>query len=156
MISIKVPTVGESITEVTLLKWTNPEGAYVDRDEVIAKLAQHGLTAANENGAGQIVAAGTLEQLAALETDPPAGALGHGLRHSGQRDPVLQPEPRSASPRLHGNGGDLRRASPERIDRAGQGAIAGRGRTDQRIAGLPVRDDSIKKRQNERSTRHAR
>ena len=45
-----------------------------DRDDVIAKLAQHGLTAANENGAGQIVAAGTLEQLAALETDPPAGA----------------------------------------------------------------------------------
>jgi [acyl-carrier-protein] S-malonyltransferase len=45
-----------------------------DRDEVIAKLTQHGLTAANENGAGQIVAAGTLEQLAALEVDPPAGA----------------------------------------------------------------------------------
>jgi len=45
-----------------------------DREEVIAKLAQHGLTAANENGAGQIVAAGTLEQLAALEADPPAGA----------------------------------------------------------------------------------
>lgn len=45
-----------------------------DRDEVISKLAQHGLTAANENGAGQIVAAGTLEQLAALETDPPTGA----------------------------------------------------------------------------------
>jgi len=45
-----------------------------DRDEVIAKLAQHGLTAANENGAGQIVAAGTLEQLAALETDPPTSA----------------------------------------------------------------------------------
>ncbi len=45
-----------------------------ERDEVIAKLAQHGLTAANENGAGQIVAAGTLEQLAALETDPPTGA----------------------------------------------------------------------------------
>ena len=45
-----------------------------DRDEVIAKLAQHGLTAANENGPGQIVAAGTLEELAALETDPPTGA----------------------------------------------------------------------------------
>ena len=45
-----------------------------DRDEVIAKLTQHGLTAANENGAGQIVAAGTLEQLAALEADPPTGA----------------------------------------------------------------------------------
>ena len=45
-----------------------------DHDEVIAKLTQHGLTAANENGAGQIVAAGTLEQLAALEADPPTGA----------------------------------------------------------------------------------
>ena len=38
MISIIVPTVGESITEVTLLKWTKAEGAWVDRDEVIAEL----------------------------------------------------------------------------------------------------------------------
>lgn len=38
MISIKVPTVGESITEVTLLKWTKKEGEWVDRDEVIAEL----------------------------------------------------------------------------------------------------------------------
>ena len=38
MISIKVPTVGESINEVTLLKWTKAEGAWVDRDEVIAEL----------------------------------------------------------------------------------------------------------------------
>ena len=38
MIEIKVPTVGESITEVTLLKWTKQEGEYVERDEVIAEL----------------------------------------------------------------------------------------------------------------------
>lgn len=38
MISIKVPSVGESITEVTLLKWTKKEGEWVDRDEVIAEL----------------------------------------------------------------------------------------------------------------------
>jgi 2-oxoglutarate dehydrogenase E2 component (dihydrolipoamide succinyltransferase) len=38
MISIKVPTVGESITEVTLLKWTKKEGSWVERDEVIAEL----------------------------------------------------------------------------------------------------------------------
>ena len=31
MIDIKVPTVGESITEVTLLKWTKKEGSYVER-----------------------------------------------------------------------------------------------------------------------------
>jgi [acyl-carrier-protein] S-malonyltransferase len=45
-----------------------------DRDEVLAKLEQHGLTAANDNGPGQIVAAGTKEQFDALEQDPPAKA----------------------------------------------------------------------------------
>jgi [acyl-carrier-protein] S-malonyltransferase len=45
-----------------------------DADAVLAKLAELGLTAANINGAGQIVAAGTAEQLAALAADPPAGA----------------------------------------------------------------------------------
>jgi 2-oxoglutarate dehydrogenase E2 component (dihydrolipoamide succinyltransferase) len=38
MIEIKVPTVGESISEVTLLKWVKKDGDYVDRDEVIAEL----------------------------------------------------------------------------------------------------------------------
>ncbi|MDO9456482.1 acyltransferase domain-containing protein [Nocardioides sp.] len=45
-----------------------------DRDEVLAALDKHGLTAANDNGPGQIVAAGTLEQLEALKADPPAKA----------------------------------------------------------------------------------
>ena len=45
-----------------------------DRDEVLAKLEQHGLTPANDNGPGQIVAAGTVEQLEALAGDPPAKA----------------------------------------------------------------------------------
>jgi [acyl-carrier-protein] S-malonyltransferase len=45
-----------------------------DRDEVLAKLAKHGLTPANDNGAGQVVAAGTIEQLAALHNDAPARA----------------------------------------------------------------------------------
>ena len=40
----------------------------------LAALERHGLTPANVNGAGQIVAAGTLEQLAALAADPPAKA----------------------------------------------------------------------------------
>jgi [acyl-carrier-protein] S-malonyltransferase len=45
-----------------------------DRDEVLAKLTQHGLTAANDNGPGQVVAAGTVQQLEALAGDPPAKA----------------------------------------------------------------------------------
>jgi [acyl-carrier-protein] S-malonyltransferase len=45
-----------------------------DRDEVLAVLDKHGLTAANDNGPGQLVAAGTMEQLRALADDPPAKA----------------------------------------------------------------------------------
>jgi 2-oxoglutarate dehydrogenase E2 component (dihydrolipoamide succinyltransferase) len=38
MIEIKVPTVGESINEVTLVKWLKPEGAWVERDELLCEL----------------------------------------------------------------------------------------------------------------------
>jgi 2-oxoglutarate dehydrogenase E2 component (dihydrolipoamide succinyltransferase) len=38
MIDIKVPTVGESITEVSLVKWLKKDGEWVERDEVIAEL----------------------------------------------------------------------------------------------------------------------
>lgn len=54
-----------------------------ERDEVLASIAKHGLTAANDNGAGQIVAAGTVEQLAALEADPPAKAKIRALSVAG-------------------------------------------------------------------------
>ena len=37
-IEIKVPTIGESISEVTLVKWLKKDGDYVNRDEVIAEL----------------------------------------------------------------------------------------------------------------------
>jgi len=43
-------------------------------EEVLAALEEQGLTAANHNGSGQIVAAGTKEQLAALAAHPPARA----------------------------------------------------------------------------------
>jgi 2-oxoglutarate dehydrogenase E2 component (dihydrolipoamide succinyltransferase) len=37
-IEIKVPTVGESINEVTLVKWLKKDGEWANRDEVIAEL----------------------------------------------------------------------------------------------------------------------
>ncbi len=45
-----------------------------DREEVLAAIDKHGLTAANDNGPGQIVAAGTLEQLQAFAEEPPTKA----------------------------------------------------------------------------------
>jgi 2-oxoglutarate dehydrogenase E2 component (dihydrolipoamide succinyltransferase) len=38
MVDIKVPSIGESINEVTLVKWLKKDGEYVDRDEVLAEL----------------------------------------------------------------------------------------------------------------------
>ena len=45
-----------------------------DEQDVLAAIEAHGLTPANVNGAGQIVAAGTLDQLAAFAADPPPRA----------------------------------------------------------------------------------
>ncbi|WP_459975656.1 acyltransferase domain-containing protein [Nocardioides pyridinolyticus] len=45
-----------------------------DREEILAALDKHGLTPANDNGPGQVVAAGTMEQLAAFADEPPAKA----------------------------------------------------------------------------------
>ena len=54
-----------------------------DRDVVVAALHALGLTPANENGAGQIVAAGSLAALATLAENPPEGSRVRALAVSG-------------------------------------------------------------------------
>jgi 2-oxoglutarate dehydrogenase E2 component (dihydrolipoamide succinyltransferase) len=59
-IEIKVPSVGESITEVTLVKWIKKDGEYVNRDEVIAELESEKATFeinAEQAGVLKIIAA---------------------------------------------------------------------------------------------------
>jgi [acyl-carrier-protein] S-malonyltransferase len=54
-----------------------------DEATVLAAIADAGLTPANINGAGQIVAGGTLAQLEAFTANPPAGARLRPLRVAG-------------------------------------------------------------------------
>src|SRR4029079_10713780 len=54
-----------------------------DQDAVLATIARHGLTPANVNAAGQIVAAGTLAELDAFAADPPAWARLRPLQVAG-------------------------------------------------------------------------
>jgi [acyl-carrier-protein] S-malonyltransferase len=54
-----------------------------DEESVLAAIARHGLTPANVNGAGQIVAAGTLCDLEAFAADPPPGARLRPLQVAG-------------------------------------------------------------------------
>ena len=52
-------------------------------DDVLARIAAHGLTPANRNGGGQIVAAGSRSALAALAEDAPRGARVIALQVAG-------------------------------------------------------------------------
>ena len=52
-------------------------------DAIVARCAELGLTPANMNGAGQIVVAGTMEQLAAFADNPPEGCRVRPLEVAG-------------------------------------------------------------------------
>jgi len=54
-----------------------------DEETVLAALARHGLTPANINAPGQIVAAGAIADLQAFAADPPAGARLRPLQVAG-------------------------------------------------------------------------
>ncbi|XVU27120.1 ACP S-malonyltransferase [Actinoplanes sp. CA-054009] len=54
-----------------------------DADEVLAAIEKHGLHPANRNAAGQVVAAGSLDGLAALAADPPEKARVRALEVAG-------------------------------------------------------------------------
>jgi [acyl-carrier-protein] S-malonyltransferase len=65
-----------------------------EREAVLKAIADQGLTAANENGAGQIVAAGTIEQLTNFASTPPQGARVRplsvaGAFHTQHMEPAL-------------------------------------------------------------------
>jgi [acyl-carrier-protein] S-malonyltransferase len=67
-----------------------------DRAEVLATIAALKLVAANDNGAGQIVAAGDLHALGVLSENPPAGARVRALAvagafHTQFMEPAVEP-----------------------------------------------------------------
>lgn len=63
-----------------------------DRDEVLTALEGLDLTPANHNGGGQIVAAGTLDNLEALSADPPKGTRVIPLQVAGAfHTPFMEP-----------------------------------------------------------------
>jgi [acyl-carrier-protein] S-malonyltransferase len=81
-------------------------------DEILAAIEKHGLTPANMNGAGQIVAAGSLEGLEALKADPPAKARVVPLSVAGAFHTDYMA---SAREQLEGLIGGLRPAQPSRL-----------------------------------------
>lgn len=98
MIEIKVPAVGESINEVTLVKWLKPDGAYVNRDELLCELESEKATF--ELNAEQ---AGILHHVAKEGDDLEIGAVACKIdetaeKPAGAAAPAESPAPKAAAP----------------------------------------------------------
>src|SRR3990170_805200 len=112
MIDIKVPTVGESISEVTLLKWVKNEGDYVDRDEVIAELE-------SEKATFEVNAekAGTLKQSAkegdTLKIGDVLASIDESAARPASAAPVKETGTKEAAPKPSGNGQPKTEAAPK-------------------------------------------
>lgn len=91
-LEIKVPPVGESITEVTLSRWLKKDGDSVAMDEVIAELesdkATFELTAEK---------AGTLQTVAKEGDTLAIGAVVANINENGTATPAKEPAPAAAS-----------------------------------------------------------
>ncbi|OMQ15267.1 biotin attachment protein [Modestobacter sp. VKM Ac-2676] len=83
-----------------------------DPEQVLAAIERHGLTPANRNGGGQVVAAGSLEGLAALKADPPEKARIMPLSVAGAFHTSYMD---SAREELEGLIGGLNPAAPSRL-----------------------------------------
>ena len=114
-----------------------------DTDEVVARIEEAGLTPANRNGAGQIVAAGALDALEKLTAEPPAGARVRPLAVAGAfHTHYMAP----AAEALDEYAAGLQIADPRPIllsNADGAGVVTGRDLIDRlvRQVTLPVRWD---------------
>ncbi len=113
------------------------------RDEVVKVIQALGLTAANENGAGQIVAAGDLEALARLGESAPAGARVRALAVAGAFHTSYM---QSAIPSLRDFAQTLTVSDPQVIllsNRDGERVASGQDALDRIVAQVahPVRWD---------------
>jgi malonyl CoA-acyl carrier protein transacylase len=113
-------------------------------DEVLAAIEKHGLTPANMNGAGQIVAAGSLDGLAALKEDPPAKARIMPLSVAGAFHTHYMASAREELERLVGG---IRPAEPSRLllsNADGQAVASGAEALTRLVSQVtsPVRFDS--------------
>lgn len=88
MMDVKVPPVGESINQVTLIKWNKPDGAWVERDEVVCELESEKATF--ELNAEQ---AGILHHVAAEGTDLNIGDLACRIDETAERPANAAPTP---------------------------------------------------------------
>ncbi len=98
-IEIKVPPIGESITDVTLTKWIKKTGEWVERDEVIAELESEKATF--EINAEQ---AGLLSTIVAEGTDMKVGEIVCSIDTAASKPEIhVKPETKSIAENISAN-----------------------------------------------------
>lgn len=109
MIDVKVPTVGESISEVTLLKWVKEDGQYVDRDEVIAELE-------SEKATFEVNAekAGTLKQSAKEGDTLKIGDVLASIDESAAKPAIAAAPAKDTAAKASGNGQEKAEPAPQK------------------------------------------
>lgn len=115
-----------------------------DPAEVLAAIEANGLSPANVNGAGQVVAAGSLDGLAALKAAPPAKARVMPLSVAGAFHTEYMAPARAE---LEGLVGGIRPAQPSRLlvsNKDGSAVETGAGVLDRLVSQItnPVRFDA--------------
>ena len=99
-IDIKVPTVGESISEVTLVKWLKKDGEYASRDEVIAELESEKATfELNAEQAGvikTIAKEGDTLKIGDIVCSIDTEAIDNRQLATGKEQPAVAKEPKAA------------------------------------------------------------
>ena len=115
MIDVKVPTVGESISEVTLLKWVKEDGQYVDRDEVIAELE-------SEKATFEVNAekAGTLKQSAKEGDTLKIGDILASIDESAAKPAAAAIPAKETAAKVSGNGQAKAEPAPQKATPAEQ------------------------------------
>jgi 2-oxoglutarate dehydrogenase E2 component (dihydrolipoamide succinyltransferase) len=97
IVDLKVPVIGESITEVTLSQWLKPDGAYVSRDESICEFESDKATLEFP-----AEASGKLIHVAKAGDDLPIGGLVARIDTSAAKGEEAQPAapaaPQAATP----------------------------------------------------------
>jgi len=141
MIEVKVPTVGESINEVTLIKWLKKDGDYVERDEVIAELESEKATfEVNAEQAGVLKTVGhegdtlNIGQVLAKIDETASKPGGNGTlkkdQAKGKEQEVVSKEPEKKK-----NETKIEAAKPDKTERTVQQAT---GSDQQEVRATPV------------------
>jgi 2-oxoglutarate dehydrogenase E2 component (dihydrolipoamide succinyltransferase) len=125
-VQIKVPTLGESVTEATVAKWFKQVGEEVQADEPIVELETDKVTLELNAPASGSLSEIVVEEGSEVEVGAVLGSIEEGGTAAAASRPAPRQEERrpEPEPQARGQAGDGEAAAPAEEERRGDGALA--------------------------------